>query len=146
MPNPAIINDVQPQTPSIVINIFFLYLNTFLAVTLLVNFNLFQINGMCSKKILLPGFGALGNIKFAGFSCNSFIHVYIVAPTVESIAKSKPTIPISILIIQSAFGKLYIIPYIIVIILGINLNPINIPKKPPIIVAEVAYIIYFIEI
>ena len=75
MPNPAIISDVQPATPITVISIFFLYLNTFLAVTLLVNFNLFHINVIFSSIMRFPGFGAFGSISSAGFSFNSLIHV-----------------------------------------------------------------------
>ena len=58
--NPANNIDAAPATPKIVINILFLYLNIFRAVTFCVNFILFQIGVILSNNIFEPAFGALG--------------------------------------------------------------------------------------
>ena len=57
---------VEPLIPTTVINNLFLYLNTFLNVTLFENFNFFHIEVIRSNKTLLPGFGDFGLISFAG--------------------------------------------------------------------------------
>ena len=69
--NPANNIDAAPATPKIVINILFLYLNIFRAVTFCVNFILFQIGVILSNSIFEPAFGALGCNKLAVVSCKS---------------------------------------------------------------------------
>src|SRR5699024_5644871 len=113
---PAIISDVHPQTPMIVIKNLFLYLNTFLAVTFAVKLNFFHINVIFSNNTLLPGFGDFGLISVAGLCLNTFAHVYIVAPTVHNSAAAIPSVAMSQLNCNITSGTSYTIAYIFAII------------------------------
>ena len=70
-PYAASISAVQPATPKTVMINLALYLKIFLVVTFDEKFILFHINGIFSKNIRFPCFGALGLIKVAGFSFSS---------------------------------------------------------------------------
>ena len=85
-PKPATISAVQPATPITVIRNLALYLKRFLAVTLDVKFICFHINGIFSRRIRLPGLGALGRIRVAALSFNSFKQVNIATAQVAIIA------------------------------------------------------------
>ena len=70
IPKPAVISAPQPAIPITVIKKRFLYRNIFLIVTFLVNDICFHIN-VCSRRIFLPLFGALGRIRTDGSSESS---------------------------------------------------------------------------
>ena len=55
-------------------------------ITLYEKDSLFQIPLILSSSTLFPGLGAVGLNKLAGTSFNVFLHVYMVAPKVQSSA------------------------------------------------------------
>ena len=74
---------MQPATPSKVINILDLYLNVFLNVTLYRKLNLFHINGIFSKNIFDPAFGALGLISSLELCFKCFDKTMLTGTTIE---------------------------------------------------------------
>ena len=85
-PKPVTNSPVQAATPITVMNSLCLYLNIFLAVTLLVKFNLFHIKVTLSSNITFPDFGGFGLIKEAGSSLSSSSVAATAATAVNNMA------------------------------------------------------------
>ena len=92
---------MHPAIPSIVIINFFLYLNTFLIVTLFENFNLFHINGTFSKRTLFPTLGLFGLNSSEGTSFNVVFTAIYVDKTIHNNATKLPANEIEHLLVRS---------------------------------------------
>ena len=84
-PKPISNSAVHPIMPKSVMNILFLYLKMFLAVTLCENFSLRQMRVIFSRSMRLLGLGAFGRIRDAGTSLSPlFIAYSVVSNTTAS--------------------------------------------------------------
>ena len=92
-PKPANVRAVAPDTDIIVIKKFILYLNIFLREDLYLNLSFFQIKGILSKSIFLPGVGETGLNKLLAGPFNWLITNIIVIIDKIIIIKHKVIIP-----------------------------------------------------
>ena len=81
---------MHPRMPKTVIKKRALYLKMLRAVTLLRNVIFFQSGPMCSSRMRLPAFGALGRIKAAGVCRRSRLQAITVAPTMATTNSATP--------------------------------------------------------
>ena len=93
-----------------------------------IKFIFFQINGICSRRILLPGFGALGRIRVAGLIFSSLKQDITATAVVHSspIPDENRNVPQG----TTSFvaGRVYMIEYVSTMIYG----SVNIPSRKPI--------------